>query len=121
MSKTMQPRPRRPVDHSEIVEAAERLLKTLALARSILPPGFAAVGATDILLAMLLAEETSEYLLASKIAELVNGNPSVCQRWIRALDEYQLVERRGDLVALTNVGYDLTAQLLERVYRFEGG
>lgn len=81
-----------------------------------MPPGFYAPTALDALLILYVAEDDAQYL---KLAELdVPGatSRSVIQRWVAALVTQGLIERRDELLALSERGHGLVTSIIEGIY-----
>lgn len=99
-------------------------LRMLSASREIaaaMPPGFFAPTALDVLLVLHVAEDEASYL---SIGELqLPGSPStiVTQRWLKALMTEGLVDRRGQLIALSQKGYALVTTIIESIYVAQRG
>ena len=70
----------------------------------------------QILMQLYVAEEESDDLF---IADIVSLNPTsapIIRRWLAALGSIGYVEQRGELVALTEHGYDRVIATLEAMF-----
>lgn len=95
---------------------AQRMLSASRVMADVLPRGFYGSPGLDILLAMYVAEGDAQYLSAGELCPPGSLSPKITERWIVALDNEGLVERRRDLLALTPMGYATVNDLIERVY-----
>jgi hypothetical protein len=95
---------------------AQRMLNASGQVARALPPGFHTSVALDILLALHVAEDDACYLSLGQI-----GLPGACsaearERWLDALVADGLVDRRGELLALSEKGYALVVDVIESIY-----
>jgi hypothetical protein len=99
---------------------ARRMLAEAAAAREILPLGFRVPSGADMLLAILVAEDQGYWPTVHSVIAVAGACADSGLRWLRVLAEHDLVERRGDMLALTDAGYDLVTQLAARVHAVQG-
>ena len=95
---------------------ARRMLAATKTVRDHLPPGFDTPSPMQILMQLYVAEEESDDLF---IADIVSLNPTsapIIRRWLAALGSIGYVEQRGELVALTEHGYDRVIATLEAMF-----
>ena len=95
---------------------ARRMLCASRVAADCLPSGFYGSPGLDILLALHVAEEDAQYLSAGDLTPPGSLAPSVTERWIGALEHHGLIDRRGELLALSVRGHAVVSNLLERLY-----
>lgn len=95
---------------------AERILLASRVFSEVLPEGLNALPVLDILLDLYVAEEDARYPRTGEIDPPGTLAPSVTQRWIAALVQEGLVERRDDLVALSTKGHALVTTFLQTLY-----
>lgn len=95
---------------------AERILLASRIFSEVLPEGLNTLPVLDILLDIYVAEESARYPRTSEIDPPGTLAPSVTQRWIAALVSAGLVERRGDLVALSTDGHVRVTTFLQTLY-----
>lgn len=95
---------------------ARRMLCTSRVVADRLPVGLYGSPGLDILLALHIAEEDAQYLSAGDLIPPGSLGPSVTERWIRALEQDDLIERRGEVLALSPKGHTILSNLLEAIY-----
>jgi len=95
---------------------AQRMLSASAEIAAALPRGFYAPTALDILLTLYIAEDDARYLVAAEL-HLPGGPPTgVVERWLTALAAEGLLDRQGELLALSAKGYDLVTAIVEAIH-----
>jgi hypothetical protein len=102
----------RVVSTTTTTKLAERMLAAAQVIAETLPAGFNAPLPTNILLALFVAEEDAHYPSESE----VGGPRATTDRWIAALAQAGLVERRDGLLALSERGHAMVQMMLERLF-----
>lgn len=118
MTKMLDPRgnPARTPTPTTTAKLARRMLCASRVVADCLPFGLYGSPALDILLALHVAEEEAQYLHAGDLTPPASSGPSVTERWIHALEKYGLIDRRGDILALSVHGHAVVTDLLEKLY-----
>lgn len=86
-----------------------------------LPIGLDSSPAVELLLALYVAEEDARYLVVSDLRPSGSLRPGTTERWLRALEQHDLVDRKGDMLALSSRGHETITRLLEAVYATQRG
>ncbi|WP_375380993.1 hypothetical protein [uncultured Sphingomonas sp.] len=81
-----------------------------------LPQGIVGSSALDILLSLYVAEEDARYLSVSELTLPGNHIPAVTERWVAYLVQLGLVDRRGDMLALSVDGHMALTDALEAMF-----
>jgi len=81
-----------------------------------MPHGFYAPTALDTLLILYVAEDDARYLTLAELEVPGATSRSVIQRWAAALVSEGLIERRDELLALSERGYSLVTSMIEGIY-----
>lgn len=118
MTKTLSaayqlPRLLRPTTTAKL---ATRMLAASNAIAAHLPRGLHGTPALDILLRIHVAEEDATYPTAASINVAGIENPSVTQRFVKALVHEGLIDQRGDLLALSSHGHAVLMLILDAVY-----
>lgn len=118
MTKTHDPPygPARTLSATATAKLARRMLRASQVVADCLPSGLYCSPALDILLALHVAEEDADYLNAGQLTPPGSLGPAVTARWIGVLVQEGLIERKGDLLALSQRGHAVLADMLERLY-----
>ena len=105
------------VGSTDTVKLAKRVIETGRVIAGSLPKGFVAPSVMELLLALYLAEEDARYLTISELSMNEGLAISVATRWISALCEIDLVEKRNGLIALTGSGYSTVITTLQDIFK----
>ena len=97
-------------------ELAQRLLRASLTLAEHLPDKIVGSPALDILLSLYVAEEEARYLAVGELAPAGDRTPAVIQRWVAYLVQLGLVERRGDLLALSTDGHAAITDAIEAMF-----
>lgn len=81
-----------------------------------MPHGFYAPTALDTLLILYVAEDDARYLKLAELDAPGATSRSIVQRWVAALVSQGLVERRDELLALSERGHELVTSIIEGIY-----
>jgi hypothetical protein len=100
------------VSTTTTTKLAARMLAAAQVLAEALPQGFNAPLPTNILLALFVGEEEAHYPSEAEIG----GPRATAERWIIALAQAGLIERRDGLLALSRLGYDTVQTMLERLF-----
>ncbi|WP_137899397.1 hypothetical protein [Sphingomonas sp. 2SG] len=100
------------VSTTTTTKLAERMLAAAQVVAEALPHGFNAPLPTNILLALFVAEEAAHYPSEAELG----GPPATTERWVIALAQAGLIERRDGLLALSKLGYEMVQTMLERLF-----
>lgn len=95
---------------------AQRMLSASRETACAMPHGFHAPTALDVLLTLHVAEDDARYLSAQELNLPGCPSQSVADRWLTALAAQGLIERRAELLALTQKGHVFVTGLIERIY-----
>jgi hypothetical protein len=95
---------------------AQRMLCTSRTIVDSLPRGLYGSPGLDILLALHIAEEDAQYLSANELTPPGSLNTVVTDRWDKTLEQYDLIDRAGDLLALSSHGHAVVSGMLEAIY-----
>lgn len=95
---------------------ASRMLAASAVVAARMPTGFYANPALDILLTLHIAEEDARYLAVTDLNPAGSASPSITSRWIVALISEGLIDRRGDLLALSSDGHAFITDMTQGVF-----
>jgi hypothetical protein len=95
---------------------AKRIRATFDVIADHLPSGLYGTPAVDILLELHIAEEDATYLEVGELETSGRLNEAVTSRWLLALQQNDLVDRHGDILALSTYGHSVVSKLLETVY-----
>lgn len=118
MTKTLDP-PHgrgRTLSATTTAKLASRMLGASKVVADCLPHGLYGSPALDILLALHVAEEDAQYLGVGQLTPPASPAPAVTARWIDVLVLEGLIDRKGDLLALSAQGHFVVSNLLERLY-----
>lgn len=95
---------------------AQRMLSASSEIARAMPHGFYAPVALDVLLRLHVAEDDAHYLAISDLDVPGATSSRVVERWVIALHAEGLLDRKGDLLALTQKGYDLVVHTITAIY-----
>ena len=82
----------------------------------ILPRGLYTAPALDILLQLYVAEGEAACLSTGDLSPAGVGTRTVIDRWVNVLVSLNLVDRRGDILALTTEGYAAVTDLVQSIF-----
>jgi hypothetical protein len=118
VTKTLTPPDGKPrlLTATTTAKLAARVRCATQIATDLLPPGFRDLVPLDILLALHVAEENADYLNATELKPAGLPGSQVTIRWLLALEQEGLVERRQELLALSTQGNTLVCNMLELIY-----
>lgn len=118
MTKTLDPPygPSRTLAATTTARLARRMLGASEVVAEYLPSGLYGSPGLDILLALHVAEEDAQYLDVRHLAPPGSPGPAVTSRWVSVLEQEGLVDRKGDMLALSTRGHDVVSDLLEKLY-----
>ena len=81
-----------------------------------MPRGFYAPTPLDTLLALYVAEDEAQYLQLVDLDVPGATSKAVIERWVAALQAEKLIERRDDLLALSQKGHAMVTAIIESIY-----
>jgi hypothetical protein len=118
MTKMLDPhgRPARTPTPTTTAKLARRMLCASRVVADCLPFGFYGSPGLDILLALHVAEEDAQYPQAGDLTPPGSLGPSVTERWIHVLKQHGMIDRRGDMLALSVHGHAVVTDMLEKLY-----
>lgn len=95
---------------------AERILATWHVIAQNMPSGFVSTPPSSILLEMFLAEERACYLDIQSLQLTGTSSLPVLERWVWALSDEGMIERKGDTLALSTKGHATVVDIIEKVF-----
>ncbi len=95
---------------------AHRVLTVSSTFAARLPWGIVGSPALDILLSLYVAEEDARYLSIRELAPAGDRTPAVTQRWVAYLAQLELVDRQGDMLALSTEGHLAVTDAIEAMF-----
>jgi hypothetical protein len=118
MTRTLDPPygPSRTLTATTTAKLARRMLGASAVVAEYLPSGLYSSPGFDILLALHVAEEDAQYLDVRHLTPPGSPGPAVTRRWISVLAQEGLIDRKGDVLALSTRGHDIVTDLLGKLY-----
>jgi DNA-binding MarR family transcriptional regulator len=96
---------------------AQRMLIGSQEVAAALPKGFHTPVALDVLLTLYIAEDDARYLAVGDLEVGAGVSPGTVERWVLALISEGLIERRDNLIALSQAGHNLVTATIEDLYR----
>lgn len=118
MTRILDPSPGRTrvIGPTTTAKFAARMIAAQRVMSECLPDGFSAPIPLDVLLKLYVAEDEGNCLVVEDFSSSHNPKSSVVVRWIKALEAAELVEQRGNLIALTAHGYDTLTCMMAGIY-----
>lgn len=119
MTKILDPRGSHARTPTTTAKLAHRMLCASQVVADCLPFGFYGFPALDILLALHVAEEDAQYLHASDLTPPASLGPPNTERWVYVLEQHGLIDREGDMLALSVHGHAVVTDLLDKLYAIQ--
>jgi hypothetical protein len=104
------------VSTTTTVKLAERMVAASRVVEANMPVSLSPPLPINVLLEIYLAEEAGRSIRVHDLTTAGSGSTMSSQRWVSALSSSGLVEQRGELIALSQLGYDTIMKTLKDLF-----